>query len=72
MFWKECLEMFNSPVCHSKFVIGFFMAANAFLTSLQFLWGKTIIGFILPKKKSTDKGSKKDASKSVADGDKQK
>ena len=46
----------SSGKAHSQFVVGFFLLANMFLTGLQFMWGWSIIQFVLPQKPKTKKG----------------
>ena len=56
LFWVGSVDLLQSGKAHSNFVVSFFLLANIFLTGLQFLWGSTIISFIIPKgKKDTSK-----------------
>lgn len=54
-FWMKSIELLSSGKAHSQFVVGFFLLANMFLTGLQFIWGWTIIQFVLPKKSKAKK-----------------
>ena len=54
-FWVGSIDLLSSGKAHSQFVVGFFLLANMFLTGLQFMWGWTIIQFILPKKSKSKK-----------------
>ena len=56
VFWQGSIELLSSGKAHSQFVVGFFLLANMFLTGLQFMWGWSIIQFVLPKKPKTKKG----------------
>lgn len=49
-FWNGSIELLQSGKAHSQFAVGFFLIANIFLTFLQFMWGWTIIKFLLPSK----------------------
>lgn len=54
-FWRGSIELIASGKAHSNFVVGFFLAANVFLTGLQFFWGSKIFGFLFKKPKDVKK-----------------
>ncbi len=54
-FWVGSVDLVKTGNAHSNFVVIFVLAANLFLTGLQFLWGYKIFGFLLPKKASSKK-----------------
>ncbi len=54
-FWVGSVDLVKTGHAHSNFVVIFVLAANLFLTGLQFLWGYKIFGFLLPKKPSSKK-----------------
>ena len=61
-FWVGSLKLIGygeseDGKIHSYFVVGFFLFANIFLTSLQFFWGSKIFSSILfkPKKETNSK-----------------
>lgn len=52
VFFNDVLKvtpLASDTVCHSKFVVGFFLFANVLLTTLQYYWGVTIFGFLFVK-----------------------
>ena len=49
-FWEGSLTMLYNGTAHSPFVVAYFLAANLFLTGLQFLWGQKIVSSIIMKK----------------------
>jgi hypothetical protein len=56
-FWVGSLNLLQSGEAHSPLVVFVFLAANIFLTGLQFFWGSKIFGFLF--KKSDKKDGKK-------------
>ena len=46
-FCEGSLTMLYNGTAHSPFVVAYFLAANLFLTGLQFSWGRKIISSII-------------------------
>jgi hypothetical protein len=58
-FWVGSINLLQSGEAHSSFVVFVFLAANIFLTGLQFFWGSKIFGFLFKSNKKNPKESSK-------------